>query len=202
MSGLVCDACGASLQGQEDGQAAFCDDCLVVTRPWVSGRAVMAYRGVGRRLVLALKHGDRTDLAPSVADWLKKVGQPILTPDTVLVPIPIHWTRMLTRRYNQAAELSRALAYSANLTHCPDALLRTRKTLKQDGMTVDERFANLHGAIEANPKRADCFAGKTVCLVDDVMTSGATLTVATSALLSAGAEKVCVLVLARVEKAP
>lgn len=201
ISGLVCDTCGVPLPGQADGQAEYCDDCLAVTRPWMSGRAVMTYRDIGRRLVLALKHGDRTDLAPSAAVWLEKSGMPMLKPDTVLVPIPVHWTRMVTRRYNQAAELSRALAHRTKLDHCPDALVRTRKTAKQDGMTVDQRFANLHGAIETNPKRADSVTGKRVCLIDDVMTSGATLTVSTSALLSAGADSVCVLVLARVDKA-
>ncbi len=202
VTGLVCDACGVPLPGQGDGQGAFCDDCLTVTRPWTSGRAVMVYRDVGRRLVLALKHGDRTDLAPSAAGWMERVGKDTLTPDTVLVPIPIHWSRMLSRRYNQAAELSRALSQRTGLAHLPDALIRNRRTAKQDGMTVDERFANLHGSIEVHPRRAEGLKGKSVCLIDDVMTSGATLTVATSALLAAGAGNVCVLVLARVEKAP
>lgn len=162
----------------------------------------MSYRDVGRRIVLALKHGDRVDLAPPAAGWMARAGAPVLGPDTVLVPIPAHWSRLLTRRYNQAAELSRALARRTGLHHCPDALVRGKRTAKQDGMSVDQRFANLHGAIRVNPKRIPSLKGRPVCLIDDVMTSGATMTVATSAALAAGASRVCILVLARVEKAP
>lgn len=202
ISGLVCDACGVSLPGQDDDGPVHCDDCLAVARPWESGRAVLTYRDVGRRIVLSLKHGDRTDLAPSAAGWMQQAGKPLLTPDTLLIPIPIHWSRLIARRYNQAAELSRALAKRTGLDHCPDALLRTRRTVRQDGMTVDQRFANLNGAIVPNPRRAEKLNGRHVCLIDDVMTSGATLTIAAGAALEAGARRVCILVLARVEKAP
>ena len=174
----------------------------IATIAWESGRAVLTYRDVGRRIVLSLKHGDRTDLAPSAAGWMQQAGKPLLTPDTLLIPIPIHWSRLIARRYNQAAELSRALAKRTGLDHCPDALLRTRRTVRQDGMTVDQRFANLNGAIVPNPRRAEKLNGRHVCLIDDVMTSGATLTIAAGAALEAGARCVCILALARVEKAP
>lgn len=201
LSGLVCDACGVALPG-EDTAGVLCDDCIAISRPWDKGRAALSYRGAGRQVVLALKHGDRLDLVPSAALWMARAAAPILTANAVLVPIPAHWSRLLTRRYNQAAELSRGLARVTGLDHCPDALIRTRRTTKQDGMTVDQRFANLQGAIRLNPRRADQLDGRTVFLVDDVMTSGATLAVATEASLDAGADRVCTLVLARVEKAP
>ena len=202
INGLVCDTCGVSLPGQADGQSTYCDDCLAVDRPWETGRAAISYRDVGRKIVLALKHGDRVDLVPSAAGWIEQAAKPILTPDTLLVPVPSHWTRLVKRRYNQAAELSRALAKRTGLDHCPDALIRTRRTAKQDGMSVDERYANLHNAITANHKRISRLDGRSVCLIDDVMTSGATLSIATGAVLDAGATQVCILVLARVEKAP
>ena len=80
--------------------------------------------------------------------------------------------------------------------------MRTRRTAKQDGMTVDQRFANLQGAFKMNPKRTEMLKGRHICLIDDVMTSGATLTIATAAVQNAGAAHVSILVLARVEKAP
>jgi ComF family protein len=201
LKGLVCDACGTSLPGDAD-EAIYCDDCLVLPRPWDRGRAALAYRDQGRRIALSLKHGDRLDLVPLAASWMSEAGQDVLAPETVLVPIPIHWTRLLSRRYNQAAELSRGLAKITGLSHCADALLRNRRTPKQDGMSVDQRFANMAGAISPNPKWRDLLDGMSVCLVDDVMTSGATLAVATEALREMGADHVSVLVLARVEKAP
>jgi predicted amidophosphoribosyltransferase len=201
LTGLVCDACGVSLPGTDSGQV-LCDDCLAMPRPWASGRAALSYRDAGRRVVLALKHADRLDLVPACAEWMARAGRPLLTGDTVLVPVPAHWTRLLTRRYNQAAELCRGIAKVTGLEAVPDALIRTRRTPKQDGMTVDERFANMAEAIRPNPKTMDRVWGRRICLVDDVMTSGATLATATAALYAADADRVCTLVLARVEKAP
>lgn len=202
ISGLVCDACGVPLPGSDDGAAVYCDDCLTQPRPWEQGRAVLLYRDIGRRIVLALKHGDRTEYATAAAPWLFRAGATLLKHDTVLVPIPVHWTRLITRRYNQAAELSRALAKHAGLSHCPDALVRTKRTQKLDGLNVDQRFATLNNAIRPNPRQNDMLRGRHVCLIDDVMTSGATLACATKAAFAAGAKRITVLVLARVEKAP
>ena len=201
LSGLVCDACGVSLPGEEEARA-YCDDCLAIPRPWEAGRAALAYRDAGRRIVLAVKHAHRLDLVPSCAGWMARAGASLLTPDTLLVPVPAHWTRLLTRRYNQAAELCRALGRQSGLEVAPTALIRTRRTPKQDGMTVAQRFANMAEAIRVNPKTPGVLSSRRVCLVDDVMTSGATLAAATTAAHDAGAEGVCVLVLARVEKAP
>jgi predicted amidophosphoribosyltransferase len=110
----------------------------------------------------------------------------------------VHWTRLLSRRYNQAAELARALSALTGLETLPDALVRTRRTPVQDGLGVDARFLNTDGAIRA----ARPLTGRSVVLLDDVMTSGATLSAATEACLAAGASRVSVLVLARVAKTP
>lgn len=201
LTGLVCHTCGASLPGA-DADVVFCDDCLAMPRPWKAGRAALSYRDAGRRVVLALKHADRLDIVPACASWMVRAGKPLLTPETLLVPVPAHWSRLLTRRYNQAAELCRAISKSTGLDALPDGLLRTRRTPKQDGMTVDERFANMLDAICINPKSRREIAGRRICLIDDVMTSGATLSAAAEALNDAGAKQVCTLVLARVEKAP
>lgn len=201
LQGLVCHACGSSLPGEDAGEV-LCDTCLALPRPWEAGRAAISYRDAGRRVVLALKHRDRLDLVPAAAEWLHRAGQPLFRPDTVLVPVPVHWTRLLTRRYNQAAELCRGLARVSGLQAVPDALLRTRRTPMLDGLTVAERFDTLSGAIKVDPERSDALAGRDVCVMDDVMTSGATLAAATGAIYAAGAERVCVLVLARVEKDP
>lgn len=202
LRGHVCDACGSGLPGAGDGGRDHCDDCLAMPRCWDAGRAVFAYRDAGRRLVLALKHGDRTELAGHAAVWMQAAGRPVLLPDTVLVPVPIHWSRLLRRRYNQSAELARNLARRMELPLEPEALVRTRRTPVQDGLGVEARFANIDGAIEPHSKYGRQLAGRHVCLVDDVMTSGATLSVAATACHEAGARRVSVLVLARVEKAP
>ena len=201
LTGLVCHACGVSLPGS-DSEQVLCDSCLAMPRPWEAGRAALSYKDAGRRVVLALKHADRLDLVPSCASWMARAGKPIFVADTLFVPVPAHWTRLLRRRYNQSAELARALGGITGRKVLPDALQRTRRTARQDGMTVADRFRNLENAIHPNPKVSGQLKDRHVCLVDDVMTSGATLAASTEALYEAGARQVCTLVLARVEKAP
>lgn len=200
ISGTVCDCCGAQLLGDDADETAHCDDCLTIVRPWEQGRAVLQYKDKARRLVLALKHGDRQDLVRPVAKWMQKAAEPILKPDTIFVPIPIHRTRLLVRRFNQSALLASRIAKNTELRFCPDALHRVRRTPVQDGLGRDERFANVSGAIAPNPARAEVLEGRNVMLIDDVMTSGATFAAATEACHAAGASHVSVLALARVAK--
>jgi ComF family protein len=200
LSGLVCDQCGVSLPGQDAEERALCDDCMTIARPWDRGRAALMYRDNGRRLVLALKHGDRMDLSRPASTWMLKAAQPILQPGMLVVPVPLHWTRLFRRRFNQAALLSRAIAKSAKLGHCPDALVRTRTTGSQEGKTRDARFANLVGAFRVPKSREKRVEARDILLVDDVMTSGATFAAATESLFAAGARSVSVLALARVAK--
>lgn len=200
ISGLVCDLCGTPLPGDDPDEQAICDDCIKIARPWSRGRAALLYRDGGRRMVLTLKHADRTELVRPAAAWMARAVQPIVTPGMTLVPIPLHRWRLLGRRYNQSALLAGAMARKLGLMHCPDLLLRDRATPKQDGMGVDARFANMAGALRVNPRKADRVAGQSFLLVDDVMTSGATFAAAAEVLRAAGAADIRVISLARVAK--
>ncbi len=200
ISGLVCDTCGTPLPGDDAGHAETCDDCLAIARPWDRGRAALLYRDGAKRLVLSLKHGDRQDLAHPAAGWMAAAAKPILEPDMLIVPIPLHWLRLLRRRYNQAALLANRLGKTLLLQVAPDALIRNKSTQVQDSMTRDDRFRNVSGAFAPHPKRGALLKGRSVLLVDDVMTSGATFAAATETCHAAGASRVSVLSLARVAK--
>lgn len=200
IAGLVCDLCGLPLPGEDSGKAEHCDDCLTIARPWSRGRAALLYKDNARSLVLALKHGDRLDLARPAATWMLRAATPLLEPGMLIAPIPLHWLRLVKRRYNQSALLSRAIARSAGLDHCPDLLQRRRATGTQDGKGRDARFANMVDAIRLHPRRKAMVEGRHVLLVDDVMTSGATLAAAAEACIAGGARAISVLTLARVAK--
>ena len=198
--GLVCDLCGVSLPGEDPGHRVLCDDCMMIARPWSQGRAALIYRDNARKLVLALKHGDRLDLARPAAQWMSKTALPMVRPDMLVVPIPLHWFRLFRRKYNQAALLSAQVANILGLPHCPDALVRRKSTGSQEGRTRDARFASMAGAIAVHQRHFGLVSQREILLVDDVMTSGATFAAATEALFAAGAASVSVLSLARVAK--
>jgi predicted amidophosphoribosyltransferase len=202
LTGLCCDACNAPLLGPDPGHPVHCDDCRAVERPWTRGRAVLRYAGGGRRLALALKHSDRLELVPPLARWMAARAQPLLGPDTLVAPVPLHWRRLLKRRYNQAALLAQGVARLTGHPCCPDLLVRRRATPKLDGMGPEARHAALSGAIVAHRRNGARAAGKSVLLVDDVMTSGATLGACAEACLASGAARVDVVVLARAARAP
>ncbi|MGJ8603757.1 MAG: ComF family protein [Marivita sp.] len=200
ITGLVCDLCGVPLPGLSD-DLVYCDDCLSIGRPWVKGRAPLRYEGVARRLVLGLKHGDRHDIVDTAADWMVGALAHNMPDDTIVVPVPLHLGRLLRRRYNQSALLAQAIARRTGFGFCPDALCRTRRTQSLDGKSRDARFAELSDAIGSNPRKAMLLRDRPVLLVDDVMTSGATLAACAVACQSAQSREIYVTVLARVAKA-
>ena len=198
IGGLVCDACGTPLPGSGDGHRDLCDDCLAHPRAWQSGRAAVIYEGVARKLVLALKHGDRHDIARPAAKWMAAAARPILVDTMIIAPVPLHWRRMVARRFNQAAVLARALSEELGLPWCPDLLQRHRHTASTQGLGQVQRHESICGAIRAHPRRLHRIAGRPVLLIDDVMTTGATFSAATAACRAARAAEVHVLALARV----
>ena len=195
--GTTCCRCGVPLPGEAPGdEAAECDDCMGGPRRWDRGSAAAVYDGTGRRMVLALKHGDRQDLVPVMARWM--APHVAYGDGLAVVPVPIHWRRMVRRRFNQSALLARALARLLDAEYLPDALIRTRATPPQEGLSRDARFRLQADTIRPHPRRGAALAGRRVLIVDDVMTSGATM--AAAAVAAGAASRIEAAVFARVVK--
>jgi ComF family protein len=161
-------------------------------------RAAVRYDEIARKLVQAYKYGDRLDLAPGMARWMAQAGSELLTDAHLLVPVPLHWRRLWARRFNQAATLARAISRECGVAVADDVLRRVRATRQQVGLTQSERDTNVQGAFAVAPAGKPTLHGRRIVLVDDVLTSGATVDNCARVLLRAGALSVDVLVFARV----
>ncbi|HEY6831731.1 MAG TPA: ComF family protein [Pseudolabrys sp.] len=161
-------------------------------------RAAVRYDDVARALVHRFKYGDRLDLAPMMGRWMARAGRELTAGADALVPVPLHWRRLWARRFNQSAALAGAIGAIAGVPMLPAALQRVRATPQQVGLSKTERADNVQGAFKVPAERKAEVAGRRLVLVDDVLTSGATVDTCARALLRAGAAHVNVLVFARV----
>jgi ComF family protein len=161
-------------------------------------RAAVRFDETARVLVHALKYGDRLDLAPIMGRWMANAGRDLTRNADLLVPVPLHWRRQWARRFNQSALLAEVIAKASGLRVSHGALKRVKATAQQVGLARSERAQNVQGAFGVRPDARIEVAGRRLVLVDDVLTSGATIEACTRALMRAGAESVDVLVFARV----
>jgi ComF family protein len=161
-------------------------------------RAAMRFDEVSRALVHALKYGDRLDLAPMMGRWVAQAGRELLADADVLVPVPLHWRRQWARRFNQSAMLAATISSESGVPIATGALKRVKATVQQVGLSRAERGDNIQGAFRVPETGKAAVAGRRLILVDDVLTSGATVEGCARALLRAGAANVDVLIFARV----
>ena len=196
LDGAACATCGLPFE-IEVGADSQCGACLAEPPAFERARAVLRYDAAARGVILAFKHGDRLDMAPTFGQWLARVSRTSLGEVDAVAPVPLHRWRLITRRYNQAAVLAAALARDLGVPHLPDLLARRRATPSQGGLDRAARRANVAGAFAVRERRQAAIKGRRVLLVDDVMTTGATVNACAKTLLRQGAASVAVAVLAR-----
>ena len=193
----VCPVLGTPLPpGSPDGTLSAA--AIAAPPPFARLRAPCRYDRTARRLVTAFKYGDRLESASLLTRLMVRAGHECIGASDICVPVPLHWSRLLARRYNQAAEMSRAICAATGLDYVPHALRRIRATKHQVGLKQLERALNVTGAFSVPEHVRHQILGKRVLLVDDVYTTGATVTAAARALRRFGAGEVNVLVFARV----
>jgi len=196
----VCDGCGVPFEFSL-GEGARCAACMARPRAFARARAACLYDDASRGLILQLKHADRPELAGLFALWLSRTAAPLVEEADLIAPVPLHPLRLLRRRYNQSAEIARALARLTDRPYVPELLVRRRATESQGGKSGRGRRLNVRGAFEVPARQATRLAGRRVLLIDDVMTTGSTAEACAKALLQAGALAVDVAVAARVREA-
>ena len=197
-----CARCGVPFTHEGEGEPGegglLCGRCRNRAPAYRAARAAFRYGEGAKRLILPFKHGDRTDLARPLARQMARAGAPLLARTELIIPVPVHWRRLVARRYDQAALLARALGRVAGIPVVPDMLRRVRATEALGDKGAAERAATVEGAFAVSRARAQRLVGRQVLLVDDVMTSGATAEACAVALLAGGAAAVDVLAAARV----
>ncbi|GAB4519464.1 MAG: ComF family protein [Parvularculaceae bacterium] len=193
----VCARCGVPF-AYDRGEGAVCGACAAEEPPYGRLRAVFVYDDRSRELILRFKHGVRQETAPAFGRWMARAGRELLDRADYIAPTPLHWRRLLSRRFNQAALLARAVAQAhGEIAFAPDLLSRIRATPSQGGLSAKGRRRNVAGAFAAPERWKPRLEGKTVILVDDVVTTGATLAACAKALRRAGAARIDALALAR-----
>jgi ComF family protein len=194
-----CDTCGQGFShAAEGGRTMQCATCRAAPPAWRRARAALRYDDQAGRIILPFKHLDRVETASALARHMARAGAGLLQTADLLVPVPLHRSRIRARRYNQSALLARAIGRLAERPVGLDALRRVRATKSLQGQSKAARAAEMTAAFAVTPARLAAVTGRSILLIDDVLTSGATANGCTHALLAAGAACVDVLVAARV----
>ena len=193
-----CNCCGLPFSFGATADM-LCAACLDDEPQFDTARACVIYNDISRQMILDFKYGDRLHAVDTFLPWLQRAGAGMLAQTDIIVPVPLHARRLWQRRFNQSALLAQSLArHNQHTTYLPDGLMRKRHTLPQKGLSRKERHENVKNAFAVAPRHTQQLSGKTVMIVDDVYTSGATLNECARILKKAGAAQVFVLTIARV----
>ena len=139
----VCDGCGAAFEYDGgDFAAEWCAACTASPYAFGRARAACVYDDASRGPILRFKHGDQQQFGPLFARWIGRSAADLLAEADAVAPVPLHRLRLLSRRFNQAAEIARPLARHAGRDYLPDALVRTTHTTSQGGKSRRGRRLN------------------------------------------------------------
>ena len=195
-----CECCGIPFVVSM-GADTQCPECLTTPPAFAKARAAMVYDAVTAPMISALKFHDQWAGVPRYVALMQSAGAPLLHACDVIVPVPLHWRRLIKRKYNQAALLAYALSKASGKACLIDVLKKVAPTVPQMRLNREQRLKNVRRAFAVTPQARSNIEGKTILLVDDVVTTGATVDACARVLRDGGAACVHVLALARTVKA-
>ena len=193
----LCISCGLPFELDVEADH-LCASCISRPPLYHRHRSLWRYDGLAREMVLRLKHADQTLIASLMQDVSRLLLDKDLPENAILAPVPLHRFRLFKRRYNQAGILAEHLAKASGLQVRHALLERIKATKSQGGLSREGRKRNVSGAFRLHPRYASLVTGKTVILVDDVYTTGATIDACARVLHNAGAARIDAITLARV----
>lgn len=194
----LCVTCGFPLE-PDAGKDSICGHCIAEEPKYDIGRSVFCYDEHSKSLITGFKYSDKLHAVRRFSAWMvRAAGDEITRQAELIVPVPLHWRRLFARRYNQSALLAKAISSQTGIKCEMQALMRKKNTPPQASLTRKERFKNIKGAFALNPGLKGLIKDKTILLIDDVTTTGATLNECAKILKKGGADKVFVLTLARI----
>ena len=191
-----CQSCGVPFSHHSETELK-CADCVYYPPEFDQARSALVYDEASRKLILEFKHGDQTQHALAFVPWLMRAGQSLIVDSDIVIPVPLHRMRLWRRRYNQAALIAKELSQAMSMPYRPDLLLRKKATASQGHLSPKQRTENVKRAFRVQEELTPMIKGKTVLLVDDVYTTGATVRECARVLKAAGAARVNVLTVAR-----
>ncbi|WP_281299711.1 MULTISPECIES: ComF family protein [unclassified Iodidimonas] len=194
-----CHRCGYPFEYAMAGNP-LCGACLAGLPLYDRGLSALVYDDASRSLILAYKRADRTELAAPLALLMARAGGGLLADADLLLPVPLHHSRLFSRRFNQSALLARALSRQSGIPHDPTLLVRVKRTKSMGGLNRSERMKNVRKAfaLGGSARSRAALSGRRVILVDDVYTTGATVNACARVLRKAGVAHISVLTVARV----
>lgn len=181
----ICQCCGKQMEISIDN-AQLCETCLKFKREFEFCRSLLIYDKVSRRLIIKIKRKGDHATAKRICQLLAFKYQNLFSDADLIVPVPSHWTRLLKRGYNPPAIIASKISHFLKIPFRTDVLKRVLKTQYQKNKSFEERLENVNGAFLCKKD----LSGKKIILVDDVLTTGATLNECAKTLKSANAEKV------------
>lgn len=199
ISNPLCRICGVPFDFKIEDEME-CAACAQKAPIYHRARSALVYNDRSRDLVLRFKHADQLHTLRSFMPWVMRAGEELISDLDIIIPVPLHRFRLLKRRYNQAALMAQYISKYSRKAWASNILIRAQSTKTQGRMTLEQRRKNVRKAFVVPDPKKECLAGKTILLVDDVYTTGATAQECARTLLNAGAKHVNVLTIAKVVK--
>ncbi|NCY12444.1 MAG: ComF family protein [Burkholderiaceae bacterium] len=189
ISDPCCQRCGLPFEVPVEA-GTLCTDCLTDPPDYTAGRSVFLYDDASKEMILKFKHGDQMHPAIAMGEWLAKAASDFMPQLDVIIPVPLHYWRLWRRRYNQAALLAQKISQFTGKPVDLQVLQRVKPTHSQGHHNRTERHKNMSKAFRVSSSRREQIDGKTVLLVDDVLTTGSTIHSLATTLKQSGAKRV------------